>query len=54
MTFLIPMFGLLWGWLFLDEKIHASMVIGLVLILASVRLVNSSPKSPTRTTPAQT
>ena len=37
--FLIPIFGILWSALFLDEAIRASMVIGLGLILASVGLV---------------
>ena len=47
-TFLIPPFGILWGWLFLDEHIKPSMIIGLVLILASIRLVNrpSTAKQP--------
>jgi len=42
-TFLIPIFGIFWGWLFLNEQVHTSMIIGLVLILASVRLVNRRP-----------
>ena len=41
-TFLIPLFSILWGWLFLDEHIRPAMIIGLVLILASVRLVNTA------------
>ncbi|MBX3069191.1 MAG: DMT family transporter [Thermomicrobiales bacterium] len=39
-TFLIPPFGILWGWLFLDEHIKPSMIVGLALILVSIRLVN--------------
>jgi drug/metabolite transporter (DMT)-like permease len=42
-TFLIPFFGVFWSWLFLDEQIKVTMLIGLVVILASVRLVNGSP-----------
>jgi drug/metabolite transporter (DMT)-like permease len=39
-TYLIPLFGTLWGTLFLGEPITAGMLIGLALILASVLLVN--------------
>jgi drug/metabolite transporter (DMT)-like permease len=39
-TFLIPVFGIFWSWLFLDEQIRPTMLIGLAVILASVRLVN--------------
>jgi drug/metabolite transporter (DMT)-like permease len=42
-TFLIPPFGILWGWMFLDEHIKPSMLIGLALILISIRLVNRQP-----------
>jgi len=37
--FLIPIFGILWSALFLDEAVRPSMIIGLGLILASVGLV---------------
>lgn len=39
-TYLIPMFGTLWGTLFLHEPLSRSMIAGLVLILSSVLLVN--------------
>lgn len=39
-TFLIPVFGILWSWLFLDEPIHPEMLLGLLVILSSIRLVN--------------
>jgi drug/metabolite transporter (DMT)-like permease len=39
-TFLIPIFGILWSAIFLNEAVHAVMLIGLALILASVGLVN--------------
>lgn len=39
-TFLIPIFGILWSAIFLDEAVHRVMLIGLALILASVGLVN--------------
>lgn len=38
-TFLIPVFGILWGVLFLGEAITGSVVGGLLLILLSVALV---------------
>jgi drug/metabolite transporter (DMT)-like permease len=37
--FLIPIFGILWSAIFLDEAVRPSMLIGLGLILASVVLV---------------
>ena len=37
-TFLIPVFGLFWGWLFLEEAIGWSMVAGCLLILLGVGL----------------
>jgi drug/metabolite transporter (DMT)-like permease len=38
-TFLIPVFGILWSALFLNEPVRAAMVVGLAVILASVTLV---------------
>lgn len=38
-TFLIPVFGLLWGALFLGEKITASMLAGCATVLVATRLV---------------
>jgi len=38
-TFLIPVLGVLWGWLFLDEEVTASMIIGGVMVLGALRLV---------------
>lgn len=35
-TYLIPMFGMLWGWLFLDEAATVTMLIGCGFILAGV------------------
>lgn len=45
-TFLIPIFGIFWSWLFLDEAIKPVMFIGLALILASIRLVNRPQPKP--------
>jgi drug/metabolite transporter (DMT)-like permease len=38
-TFLIPVFGLLWGALFLGEPVGAGTLIGMAIILASITLV---------------
>jgi drug/metabolite transporter (DMT)-like permease len=46
-TYLIPVFGMAWGALFLDEPITRGMVVGLGVILASVLLVNRAPRSTT-------
>jgi drug/metabolite transporter (DMT)-like permease len=32
-TFLIPFFGIFWGWLVLDEAITAQMILGLLITL---------------------
>jgi drug/metabolite transporter (DMT)-like permease len=37
-TYLIPPFGVLWGWLFLEEPVTATMAIACALILGSVAL----------------
>jgi drug/metabolite transporter (DMT)-like permease len=38
-TYLIPLFGVLWGWLFLGESLPASALAGGALILAGTALV---------------
>ncbi|MCL6442492.1 MAG: DMT family transporter [Alicyclobacillus sp.] len=38
-TFLVPVFGVIWGGLFLGESMTARLVIGLLIILASVALM---------------
>lgn len=38
-TFLVPVFGVIWGGLFLGESITARLVVGLLIILSSVALV---------------
>ena len=35
-TYLIPLFGMVWGAMFLDERITAPMLIGCACILAGV------------------
>lgn len=38
-TYLIPLFGVLWGWMFLGETLHGSALAGGALILAGTLLV---------------
>jgi drug/metabolite transporter (DMT)-like permease len=39
-TFLVPLFGVLWGVIFLRESITAGIIIGLVVILASIFIMS--------------
>jgi drug/metabolite transporter (DMT)-like permease len=41
--FVVPVFGVLWGALFLDEAIHLATVVGGAVILLSVWLITRSP-----------
>ena len=43
--FVVPVFGVLWGALFLDETIHLSTVLGGAVILLSVWLITRTPAS---------
>ena len=42
-TFLVPVFGVIWGALFLREAITLNVVLGLTVILISVGLVMGTP-----------
>ena len=56
-TFLVPVFGLLWGALFLHEPLGLSTLLGFGLILASVLLVTElrvRPARPATISPAPT
>lgn len=44
-TYLIPMFGMLWGWLFLSEAATATMLIGCGFILAGVAVATGIVRS---------
>ena len=45
-TFLIPVFGILWGVLFLDEQIDWNTIVGAVVVLAGTALTNGiTPRS---------
>jgi drug/metabolite transporter (DMT)-like permease len=37
-TFLIPVFGMLWGWLFLQEVVSARMVLATLVILTGTSM----------------
>jgi drug/metabolite transporter (DMT)-like permease len=39
-TYLLPVFGLLWGSLFLNEPVSGGLTVGLLLVLTSMVLVN--------------
>lgn len=48
-TFLVPGFGLLWGAIFLGERIRAGTIVGLIIVLTSIVLVtNLRPPWSTR------
>lgn len=49
-TFLIPVFGVLWGWLLLDETIGWGTVIGGLLVLAGIGLTGGLIRLPGRHT----
>lgn len=44
--YLIPVFGVLWGWLFLREAITANMIIACVVILLGVALTTGRTSEP--------
>jgi drug/metabolite transporter (DMT)-like permease len=52
-TYLIPLFGMIWGWLFLDEAATATMLIGCAFILAGVAVATGIVRSwvPSRRLP---
>ncbi|HEU4963313.1 MAG TPA: DMT family transporter [Bacilli bacterium] len=53
-TFLVPVFGIIWGALFLGEAMTVGGVIGLVIILLSVALVTNVPLPFRKANPAVT
>lgn len=44
-TYLIPPFGVAWGWLFLGERATLTMVVACALILGSVALMQVRPRA---------
>jgi drug/metabolite transporter (DMT)-like permease len=52
--FVVPVFGVLWGALFLDETIHLATIAGGAVILASVWLITRTPAAaPVRASRAE-
>lgn len=49
-TFLVPVFGLMWGVIFLNEPVYANTIAGLAIILVSVTLVNRRTRPKTALT----
>ena len=45
-TYLIPVFGVTWGAIFLDERLPASAFTGALLVLAGVALTTRAPGDP--------
>ncbi len=48
-TFLIPVFAVVWGWMFLGEGLTLQMVIGCAVILVGTGLTTGVLKLPSRT-----
>ena len=44
-TYLVPCFGMLWGWLFLDETVAVLQMLGFGVIVASLFMVASHARS---------
>lgn len=47
-TFLIPAFAVLWGWLFLAEPLSAAMAVGCAVILLGTALATGVLKPPSQ------
>lgn len=45
-TYVVPVFGVLWGWLFLDERVTAPMILGTAIVLAGVGLTTGALRIP--------
>lgn len=52
-SFLTPLFGVLLGWLILDEKITGSVVIALILVCCGLVMVNYKPQKSAMTQNAE-
>lgn len=50
-TFLIPVFGVMWGMAFLDESLNIGAILGGIVVLCGVTLVLQLFQSPARQTP---
>lgn len=52
-TFLIPLFGIFWGWLILHEAIHWNVYVGCALIISGAYLLFRNNIQPTQTSTAK-
>jgi len=43
-TYIIPVFGVFWGWLFLDEGVTSNLYVGMFIILLGVFCINGIEK----------
>ena len=43
-TYLVPVFGMLWGWLFLREPVTLTMILGGLVIISGVMVLNSGKR----------
>jgi drug/metabolite transporter (DMT)-like permease len=46
--YLVPVLGLIWGWLFLDESLNAWVILGAAGVIAGLMLVEVSKRMPQR------
>ena len=47
-TFLIPAFAVVWGWLFLDERVTLAMIVGCAVIVLGTALATGLLRGPVR------
>lgn len=47
-TYLIPIFGIVWGTLFLDEEVTFNMIVGVLIVLLGVALSTGLIKPPSK------
>jgi drug/metabolite transporter (DMT)-like permease len=47
-TYVVPVFGVLWGWLFLGERVTVPMILGMLVIFAGVGLTTGALRVPAR------
>jgi drug/metabolite transporter (DMT)-like permease len=51
-TFMIPVFAVVWGWMFLGERISATMALGCLVIVVGTSLATGFVKWPSSAKPA--